>query len=135
MTRIIFISHNKLAAGMKAAVEMIAGQQDNLEAYGLMPGQNPDEIISHLRTTITPDEHVLILADLVGGSMCNAAMALLNLPNVKLLGGMNLALALQVVLTPPKTDDEIDHMLDQAKTNLEHVVLKKVTNNDGDAFF
>ncbi|MCH4169920.1 MAG: PTS mannose transporter subunit IIA [Lactobacillus sp.] len=135
MTRIIFISHNQLAVGLKAAVEMIAGPQKQLEAHGLMPGEKPDDIIQQIRQTIQPEQQVLILADLVGGSMCNAAMALLDLPNVTLLGGMNLALALQVVLTPPQSDKEIEHVLDQAKTNLQHVVLKKVANNDGDGFF
>lgn len=135
MTRIIFLSHNQLAAGMKAAVEMIAGPQTNLEAHGLMPGHKPDEIINALRKTITPDQNVIILADLVGGSMCNAAMALLNLPNVTLIGGMNLAMALQTVLTPPKNDEDIATMVAQAQANVQHVVLKKVVNNDGEAFF
>ncbi|KRL11383.1 PTS sugar transporter subunit IIA [Schleiferilactobacillus perolens] len=132
MTRIIFISHNKLAEGMQKAVEMIAGPQPHVESYGLMPGQRPDDIVAHIRQSIKADEQVLILADLVGGSMCNAAMTLLDLPNVQLIGGMNLALALQVVLTPPASADEINHVIKQAQTNVQHVILKKVKD---DSFF
>ncbi|GAF38728.1 PTS system, IIA component [Agrilactobacillus composti DSM 18527 = JCM 14202] len=134
MTRIIFISHNQLAAGLKAAVEMIAGPQKQLEAMASCPGKNQMTLFNRFAKR-SSEQQVLILADLVGGSMCNAAMALLDLPNVTLLGGMNLALALQVVLTPPQSDKEIEHVLDQAKTNLQHVILKKVANNDGDGFF
>lgn len=130
MTRIILVSHNQLAPGMKAAVEMIAGPQTNLEAHGLMPGEQPDAIIRAVRATITPDQDVLVLADIVGGSMCNAAMTLLDLPNVRLVGGMNLALALQVVLTPPADDAALAHAIAQAKDNLRPIVLEKAKDEE-----
>ena len=130
MTRIILVSHNQLAPGMKKAVEMIAGPQANLEAYGLMPGNQPDAIIAGIRKTITADQEVLILADIVGGSMCNAAMTLLDLPNVRLVSGMNLALVLQVVLTPPHDQAALNKAIASAKDNLRQIVLEKAQDEE-----
>ena len=128
MTRIILVSHNQLAPGMKAAVEMIAGPQANLEAYGLMPGDQP--IIHAIKATITADQDVLVLADIVGGSMCNAAMKLLNLPNVRLVGGMNLALVLQIVLAPPTDAAALAHVIDQAQASLHPVIIQQTSDDD-----
>ncbi|MCI1894363.1 MAG: PTS mannose transporter subunit IIA [Lactobacillus sp.] len=130
MTRIILVSHNQLAPGMKAAVEMIAGPQANLEAYGLMPGDQPETIIHAIKTTITADQDVLVLADIVGGSMCNAAMKLLNLPNVRLVGGMNLALVLQIVLAPPTDAAALAHVIDQAQASLHPVIIQQTSDDD-----
>lgn len=132
MSRIILVSHNQLALGMKAAVEMIAGPRANLEAHGLMPGELPDAIITKLRQTITADQDVVILADIVGGSMCNAAMALLDLPNVRLVGGMNLALVLQLVLASPTDPVPLSKAIKNAKKDVREVVLE--LNADDDFF-
>ncbi|OAU22585.1 PTS sugar transporter subunit IIA [Lacticaseibacillus rhamnosus] len=72
--QIFFISHNKLAEGVLAAVKMIAGNQIDATAYGLMPGQNPEDKVNEIEAKIADDSHVLILADLFGGSMANAAV-------------------------------------------------------------
>lgn len=130
MTKIILISHNKLAQGMRQAVEMIAGPQKNLTAYGLMVGQRPDDVIASFADQLPRDEQVLILADFVGGSMCNAAMALLQRPNVRLIGGMNMGLVLQLVLEPTA---DIDHVISSAREGLKEVKLAKV-ESDGNFF-
>lgn len=123
MTKILLISHNSLAKGLAKAVEMIAGPQENLAAYALMPGENPDDIVAGFAKDLPSDEPVLILADLVGGSMCNAAMALLKRPNVRLIGGMNMALVLQLVLNP---DANLDHVIQSARDSLQEVRLTPV---------
>ena len=133
MVKIILVSHNQLATGMKHAVEMIAGAQPQLTAYGLMPGQKPDDIVAEIAMTLPEKEPVLILADLIGGSMCNACMSLLTRDNVRLIGGMNLALILQVVLATDFNDASLAHMIVNAQAGIKPVSLKKVA--DDDAFF
>lgn len=134
MNRIILISHNRLAEGMKRAVEMIAGPQANLECLGLMPGEQPDALIDIFKQTIQPEQNIIILADIVGGSMCNAAMALLPLPNVRIIGGMNLALVLEVVLATPQTEAEIQHVIESASQNMHEVQLVANQEQEEDFF-
>ncbi|GAF38698.1 PTS system, galactosamine-specific IIA component [Agrilactobacillus composti DSM 18527 = JCM 14202] len=112
--KIYFISHNNFAQGLKQAVEMIAGKQDNVTAFGLMPGGDPNAIIKTIEADITDADEVLILGDLEGGSVCNAAMRLTIKDNVTLVTGSNLTLALQVVLDSDPT--HLDHQIEQART-------------------
>lgn len=91
--QLIFISHNKLAAGVKTALEMIAGPQE-VSTYGLMPGEKPDDRVKEIEAKMNADTNYLILADLLGGSMANSAVSLISRPNVKMITGLNLALAL-----------------------------------------
>lgn len=132
--QIIFISHNKLAAGVKAALEMITGPQ-NVQVYGLIPGENPDDKVKHIEAEMEDDVNYLILADLCGGSMANSATRLVTKPNVKMITGLNLALALQVTLEQPWTEDQINKVIGQAQKNIREVKIEKEKENDADDFF
>lgn len=132
--QLIFISHNKLAAGVKAALEMIAGPQE-VEVYGLMPGENPDDKVKHIESTMDDDTNYLILADLCGGSMANAATRLVTKSNIKMIVGLNLALALQAVLEHPWTDDQINKTIRRAQENIREVKIEKKKEDDTDDFF
>lgn len=81
------------------------------------------------------DSHTLILADLFGGSMANAAVRLAAKPNVRLITGLNLALALQAVLEKPWTDDEINKLIGRARENVREVTIEPVTGNAEEDFF
>lgn len=133
--QVILISHNKLAQGVLMASKMIAGGEVNARAYALMPGENPDQKVEEIAKTIDENTHTVILADLFGGSMANAATALSVKPNIRLITGLNLALALQVILEKPWTDSEIDKVIENAKSNIRRVKIEPDTDDDDDEFF
>ncbi|QVI34553.1 hypothetical protein BVJ53_00610 [Lacticaseibacillus chiayiensis] len=133
--QIFFISHNKLAEGVLAAVKMIAGDQVEATAYGLMPGQNPEDKIKEIEAKIESDSHTLILADLFGGSMANAAVQLAAKPNVRLITGLNLALALAAVLEKPWTDEEINKLIARSRENIREVTIDPVKEDAEEDFF
>lgn len=130
--KIYFISHNEFAQGLKRSVEMIAGKQPNLQALGLEPGGNPNEIVDQIEQQIDKADQVIILGDLEGGSVCNAALRLTVRPNVTLVAGTNLALALQVVLNPE--DADINAEIEAACEQMKPLHLKLVTNQDEELF-
>lgn len=120
--QIILISHNKLAWGVKAALEMISGSQ-NILIYGLMPGENPDALITQISKSLNKETNYLILADLFGGSMANSAVSLLVNKNVKMIAGLNLALALQVLIEKPWTEAELAKVIDNAQKGIREVKI------------
>lgn len=73
--KIFLISHGKLAEGMANALEMLVGDIGDLTTYGLMPGQAPEEIANAIEEQIKlcPDDRIFIVADLLCGSVSNAA--------------------------------------------------------------
>ena len=82
MINLILISHGAFAAGVREAAEMILGPQENLEVFGLYPG-DPD--------------HTLILADLPSGTPSNTAMLMVMKHHVHALSGYNLPALLELL--------------------------------------
>ena len=74
------------------------GNLNQVKGYGVQEGENPDLLIQKIRQEIAPSEQVIILADIFGGSMCNSALRLLDMENVTLVAGMNLPLAMEIIL-------------------------------------
>jgi len=131
MTKKVFlVSHSKFAEGIKGAVEMIAGKQDNLHAFCLMENNSPNKLIEKIREEIAEEDQVILLADITGGSMYNEAMSLLVLPNVRVIGGMNLSLLLNIVLANTISDNELEKMIQDARDGIKRAQLQKTTQLD-----
>ncbi|WP_438779471.1 PTS sugar transporter subunit IIA [Enterococcus sp. DIV0240d] len=134
--RMVIISHGKFAEGVKYALEMIIGKQTFIETYGLKKGENPNSIIGKFTETIDQADTVVILSDLIGGSMHNAAVSLLSNENVILVGGVNLSLAIQIALTKPTDVRTIDEQIEESKNSFKRIVLeRKKSDEDEDSFF
>ncbi|MGM0123964.1 PTS system, mannose-specific IIA component [Enterococcus sp. AZ194] len=133
-SKVILISHNKYAQGLKQTLEMITGVHENLYAFGLMPGDHPDEIIKQIEGLISPEEQMYILGDIAGGSVCNAALRLTQNPNIQLIAGMNLPLVMQLVLSEPTSKSELLQVIEEAKEGLRPLVLESITQNEEDFF-
>lgn len=100
MSRVIFASHGGLSKGMKDSVSMIVGDlAKDIETYSLLPGQNPEDFYQKLCAQAKEsDEQILILCDIKGGSVHTALSKLAILDNVMVFSGMNMGLALDVVM-------------------------------------
>src|SRR5699024_4641029 len=98
--KIVLISHSNMAVGMKQTLNMIIGDDKNVLAFAAYVNGSTKEIdkVKNLVET-SKDEQFIILTDLLGGSVNNEMMQLLeNNTNVKLVTGMNLPLAMQLQL-------------------------------------
>lgn len=129
------ISHNQFAEGLKNALEMIIGKQDNLQAYGLIPGGHPDEIIAKIKEQITDEMEVVILGDIAGGSVCNSALGLTMRPNVVLVTGTNLPLAMEIVVSQTTKKADIDAIIASAREGMKSLAVDLNIQSGGDDFF
>lgn len=122
MCRIIFASHGELSKGLKNSVSMIAGSlADSVETFSLYPGENPNDYYHILLDEISKsEEKVIILCDIKGGSVHTALSQLLQLDNVVLLSGMNMPMALDIVLQYQDGIEEkdFDNLLESSKTGI-----------------
>lgn len=128
--RLILISHGDFAHGMKHALQMIIGEQEFIESYGLQEGGNPNVIMEEVAETISENETVIFLSDIIGGSMHNAAVPLVNNENVFLVGGSNLAVAIQVALMKPATAEDLDLQINESKAAFERIVIEPIEEDD-----
>lgn len=133
--KFFLISHNEFAHGLKKALEMIIGPQENLYSFGLMPGGHPDEIIQQIETLITEDTEAVILGDIAGGSVCNSAMRLTTRKNVVLVTGMNLPLAMEIIVGQTTSSATIQQLIATVRNGMKILTLVPACQESTEDFF
>lgn len=121
--QVILLSHNEFAQGIKKAVEMITGPKEEVLSFGLMPGDLPEAIINEVEALIDEKRLTIILGDIAGGSICNAALRLTQRENVLLIAGMNLPMVMEIVLANPQTMEEINEIIATAQASMKQLTL------------
>lgn len=139
MTKIILISHGDLAKGMAQSAQMITGKKTNLSYYGLYPGEHPSKMINIIKNEVisSQENNYIVVADILGCSVCNAAMELLNLENVKVISGMNLSLIIHLLLSSEISDEKLNEKINNAQEGIRlfsnTIVIKQ--NDEENEFF
>lgn len=129
------ISHNEFAFGLKKALEMIVGKQDNLWAYGLMPGEHPDDIIAEIESQLSDETEAVILGDIAGGSVCNSAMRLTTMKNVVLITGVNLPLAMEIIISQVTEEQAIYSLVERTRQSMKIVTVSPIQKETDSDFF
>lgn len=134
MSRVIFASHGGLSKGMKDSVTMIVGDlTKNVETYSLLPGENPEDYYQELyKQANESNEQILVLCDIKGGSVHTALSKLAVLDNVVVFSGMNMGLALDIVLRHAHlSEEELQEVIENARDGITMMKeLNKVENED-----
>ncbi len=109
MKNIILISHGSMADGVKASLEMIVGQQEQVRTVSLKPdgdnNQFETDLLVEMKALNGPS---LIIADLLGGTPCNVAVKLFSEDEtVEIIAGMSLPLVIEAALNPAVTTKEL----------------------------
>jgi mannose/fructose/sorbose-specific phosphotransferase system IIA component len=104
---VIFVGHGGYAAGVRDAVEMILGEQTRVATVSLAPDGSTEQVTADVSAAIDRFDTggaALVLADLMGGSPANAVGLLaLRDPDVHLVSGLNLPMALEVLTSTEAT--------------------------------
>lgn len=135
--KMILVSHGKLSAGMLHSVQMIVGENPDISCMGMMLGEHYQPMVDEVERLLkeNPDTQYLVVADLLGGSVCNGMTALTGYPNMKLIAGMNMGLVINLLLAPGAlSDEEIDAKINEAKVINQRVVLEESSGGSDDFF-
>ena len=127
MFGIIVGTHGRFAEELVKSCEMICGEQKNVRAVTLIPGEGPDDVIRKYQAAIKEldcDGGVLFLNDLFGGSPFNAACRMAagdaenNLPrsdNYGVVTGVNLPMLIEMTQLQMMDDgDDIKSIMEKA---------------------
>lgn len=115
MINLILISHGSFAAGVREAAEMILGEQENLEVFGVFPGDTLESFSAKLEKAIDrfgDPENTLILSDLPCGTPSNTAMMMALKHHVRALSGCNLPMVVEVLSM--RTEIGMDELIETA---------------------
>jgi mannose/fructose-specific phosphotransferase system component IIA len=89
---------------------------------------NQDSVQEHLDEfyrNVGPDDKVLLLSDLYGGSVNSVMYTYLDRPNTRLVAGVNLALVLELAVKEDISDEDLEALVEQSRTMLRVVPFEK----------
>ena len=138
MLKLFISSHGHFASGIKSSVEILMGPNPRITVFDAYINQ--DSVQEHLDAfyeNVDPDDQVLLLSDLYGGSVNQVMYTYLTKPNTRLVAGVNLALVLELAVKEEISDDELNELVEQSRTMLRVVQLDQSTTDqtEQDDFF
>lgn len=116
MRKFLLMSHGKFAEGLNQSLSMLVGTTENIYVYSAYLEETKESIQSFIKrhcSNINKKDEVIILTDLLGGSVTNECVAEVvesQYENVYIIAGMNLVLVLDLVLADQNRS--IDQILD-----------------------
>lgn len=133
MRKIVLASHGRLAEGMLDSLGMIAGRQEGVSALCAYTDDVPDlkAALSGLVEGLGSDDELVIVTDVLGGSVNNEASQFRDVPGVYVVTGMNLGLVLSLALgDAPTTAQLIEECLVTAKSQLMRIAPSEDEEDD-----
>lgn len=124
MVKLIVATHERLAEGFKKTLDYIAPNVKDLITISAYIDNEPiGELIKNKINNIDKDEQIIILTDLVGGSVNQECAKLLGEYKIKLISGVNFPLLLSIALCEKRqvTDEMIRNLIVEAKEQIVFV--------------
>lgn len=97
---IVLVGHGHFATGIYSSLQLIAGDQENVEAIDFVEGMSADELKQKILLAISNEEKVLILSDLLGGTPFKVSSTIMvenPTKTMNVLSGLNLAMLMEAV--------------------------------------
>ena len=133
MRYLILVSHGTFAPGLHNALGMMAGSdREDIRSTSLRDGMDVDTFranFAELVQDITPEDEIILTADIIGGSPLTTALDVLTekglLGKTLAIGGMNLPLVLTAAFADADTPlDELEaELTGEAKDQIKRFAL------------
>ncbi|MBR2702167.1 MAG: PTS sugar transporter subunit IIA [Erysipelotrichaceae bacterium] len=138
MIKLFISSHGHFASGLKSSVEILMGPNDRITVFdAYVTQESVQEHLDAFFETVKPEDKVIMLSDLYGGSVNSVMYTYLTKPNTKLIAGVNLALVLELAVKEDISDEELEALVEQSRMMLRVVEMEKAQeeeSNDEDFF-
>lgn len=136
MRHYIVASHHKLAYGLKDTLVFLTNINERLyEISAYMDNSiSIDKQIEDVFSNINDEDDVIIMSDMIGGSVNQKFYSFIN-DHVHLISGVNLPLALSLLLLPENdkiTKEKINALVDEAKQQIVYINDYKNESCDDD---
>ena len=133
MIKIFISSHGHFASGLKSSLEILMGPNDRVTVFdAYVTQESVQEHLDAFYETVGPEDTVLLLSDLYGGSVNSVMYTYLTKPNTKLVAGVNLALVLDLAVREEISDEELADLVEQSRSMLRIVELEKTEEESGE---
>jgi mannose/fructose-specific phosphotransferase system component IIA len=134
MKQMLLATHGHFASGIKSALEIIVGEQENLQTIDAYVDEtNFEEQLDAYLSTINMDEDtLLVITDLFGGSVNQKIIDKLQNENVHIVTGLNLPLLLELQMLNEEdcTKENIASIVEKSKQQVQSISAIAVDDED-----
>ncbi|QQM62627.1 PTS N-acetylglucosamine transporter subunit IIBC (plasmid) [Lactiplantibacillus plantarum] len=136
MRRIVIVTHRTFAKGLADSLNFFSNQGDKITAINAYVEDNnfPAERIAKLFANFGTDDEVIIMTDILSGSVTQKMYSYMN-DHTFLVSGVNLPLALSLILIPENerlTLEKIQQLIQESKQQIILVNQQQGTTDDED---
>ncbi len=104
MRKYIIATHGYMAYGINTTLNMLIGEQENLTVVNAYTDECKDPVPEFEKIIEeNPDDDIVIMTDLFGGSVNNNAMQMIKSERVHVVTGINLAVVISIVMSDSNT--------------------------------
>lgn len=123
MRRFVIASHHLLAYGLKDTLNFLTTKDNITDISAYMDESDLEEQIQKVFAAFAPDDEVVIMTDMLGGSVNQKFCAYMG-ENRHLICGINLPCALSLMLQPddePLSGKKIREIVEESRNHLIYV--------------
>lgn len=118
MRRIVIASHHRFAAGLRDTLKFVGVSTDMIAVCTYVDDASLDEQLDEVFSRFSPSDSVLVMTDMLQGSVNQAFQRFLG-DNVFLVTGVNVPCALELAVGDgPLTDETVRSAVEHARTQL-----------------
>ena len=133
MIGLVLVTHGRLAAEFRSAMEHVVGPQQNFEAISIGPDDDMEQRRADILEAISradSGDGVILLTDMFGGTPSNLAISVMDNANVEVIAGVNLPMLIKLASVREETtlDDAIVQAQDAGRKYIN--VASRVLSGD-----
>ena len=134
MTRIVLASHGRLADGMKDTLSFILGDLPNVSTICAYVDQDVSlhSQIDQTFAEFSPEDAVVVVTDIFGGSVNNEFMALLGEKDFILVAGMNMPTLVELVSEDEPTVEGVQSVVERGRQSI--LVCNGLASDESEEF-
>lgn len=109
MIGLVLVTHGRLAAEFRAALEHVVGRQERIATLAVGPEDNIDERRQDILNAVTEVDDgsgVIILTDMFGGTPSNLAISVMQAGRIEVVAGANLPMLIKLASVRGENDME-----------------------------
>ncbi|MCC2876822.1 PTS fructose transporter subunit IIA [Lachnoclostridium pacaense] len=137
MKKILIATHGTFASGAESTVRFLMGNVGNITCINAYVDQDENlvETLEQYFAQIRPEDQVIVLTDIKGGSVNQKIVPYAVRENVFLVAGFNLPLLVALAIAPEGiTKDGIKQYIEDSRNQMELVELVNQEGQDEDFF-
>lgn len=116
MIGLVLVTHGRLAAEFRSAMEHVVGPQENFEAISIGPDDDMEQRRADILQAISRADSgsgVILLTDMFGGTPSNLAISVMENAKVEVIAGVNLPMLIK--LASVRNDATLEDAIIQAQ--------------------